>query len=103
MEISASCSNKTAEFVIHGDIDEKGAALLSKQFRELTDKNSVCELILDFKEVDYISSSGIGTLILFYKTMAGSRGKVSIKNVSKEIHGLFLDLDINKIINISKK
>jgi anti-anti-sigma factor len=100
MEISVLHEKNTACFVIGGDIDENGAEALSHHFRELTTKGSVTELILDFKAVKYIGSSGIGVIILFYKKLTQSGGKIRIKNVSREIHDLLSDLDINKIIGI---
>lgn len=100
MEISVLHEKDAAQFVISGDIDEKGAESLSQHFRELTAKGGVAELILDFKAVRYIGSSGIGVIILFYKKLTQSGGKIRIKNVSKEIYDLLSDLDINKIIGI---
>jgi len=101
MEFSVNREKNTTHFVISGDIDEKGAELLSHHFKELSAKKSVEELILDFKSVRYIGSSGIGVIILFYKKLAMSGGSIRIINVSGEISELLSDLDINKIIKIS--
>lgn len=100
MEISVVYEKSTVCFVICGDIDENGAELLSNHFRKLTAKASVVKLILDFKSVAYIGSSGIGAIILFYKKLVQSGGNIQIRNVSKEIYDLLSDLDINKIISI---
>ncbi|HAO22279.1 MAG: hypothetical protein BWK80_25595 [Desulfobacteraceae bacterium IS3] len=100
MEISVLQEKDTVYFVVGGDIDERGADMLTNQFRELTVKAAVTNLILDFKSVAYIGSSGIGAIILFYKKLAQSGGSISIRNVSKEIYDLLSDLDINKIIRI---
>jgi anti-sigma B factor antagonist len=102
MEISVLSERDTTRFVIDGDIDEKGAETLSNHFRELTAKTPVTKLILDFTSVAYIGSSGIGAIILFYKKLAQSGGSISLKNVSNEIFDLLSDLDINKIVTISK-
>lgn len=102
MEISVTQKNDSVQFVLHGDVDEKGAALLSRRFQELADKKAIRELVLDFQQVRYIGSSGIGLLILFYQTLASSGGKVHLKNVSSAIYDLFLELDIQTIMSISK-
>jgi anti-anti-sigma factor len=102
MEISVVSENNITQFVIKGDIDEKGAEILSNHFKRLTSKASMTQLVLDFRSVKYIGSSGIGVIILFYKKLAPSGGKVHIRNVSTEIYDLLADLDINKIIQVSK-
>lgn len=101
MEISVVYEKNIPHFVINGNIDEKGAETLSNHFRALTEKTVISELVLDFKSVQYIGSSGIGAVILFYKKLAPAGGKVRIINLSKEIYDLLSDLDINKIIQIS--
>ncbi len=102
MNVKVEQQGSFVRMVLDGDIDEKGADMLNKQFRDIK-KESLSELCLDFRKVNYIGSSGIGQLILFYKEMAPVRGKVKIENVSKEIYELLLDLDINKVIDIQKK
>ena len=102
MEIAVVSENNITHFVIKGDIDEKGAEILSNHFKGLASTASMTQLVLDFRSVKYIGSSGIGAIILFYKKLAPSGGKVHIRNASKEIFDLLSDLDINKIIQISK-
>ena len=84
MEVMVVQNNDTSVFTINGEIDEEGAALISNHFQEIKSKTSVKNLVLDFKNVEYIGSSGIGVIILFYKTLALSGGKVTIKNASKK-------------------
>lgn len=102
MEISVVNEHNITYFVIKGDIDEKGAEIISNHFKNLMGKTPITQMILDFRSVKYIGSSGIGAIILFYKKLAPSGGKVHIRNVSQEIFDLLSDLDINKIIQISK-
>jgi len=102
MEISVTQKDDTTRFVFQGDIDEKGAALLSRRFQELENRKSIRELVLDFQKVGYIGSSGIGLLILFYQTLASSGGKVRIEKVPAAIYDLFLELDIQTIMSVSK-
>lgn len=102
MEISVMQKDACVRFVLRGDVDEKGAALLGRHFQELGDKKSIRELVLDLGQVGYIGSSGIGLLILFYQTLAASGGRVRLEKVSSAIHDLFLELDLQTILSISK-
>ncbi|MGE0086649.1 MAG: STAS domain-containing protein [Desulfococcaceae bacterium] len=99
MNVTVSQQGTLVRMVLDGDIDEHGAETMNTRFQELG-KESFSELVLDFRKVKYIGSSGIGQLILFYKETAPLGKKVRIENVSKEIYDLLLDLDINKVISI---
>jgi len=101
MKIKVTHENGIARFAISGDIDEIGSETLERQFHEL-DKNAVKELIMDLGDVHYIGSSAIGQLLLFYKEISLSGGVMRIEKVSKELYALLLDLDINKLIQISR-
>lgn len=101
MKIAVTHENGSARFTISGDIDELGAETLERQFHEL-DTKTVKELVLDFRHVSYIGSSAIGQLLLFYKEMTLTGGVVRIEKVSKELYALLLDLDISKLIQISR-
>lgn len=102
MDISIKHEHGTAQFNIKGDIDEVGAEVLHLKFRELTSKTSLTKLVFDFKSVEYIGSSGIGTIILCYKKLAATGGKIFIVNVSDEIYDLLLDLDVNTVMTVKK-
>ncbi len=99
MNVTVSQQGTCVRMTLEGDIDEHGAEAMNARFQELA-RESFSELVLDFRKVKYIGSSGIGQLILFYKETAPLGIKVRIENVSKEIYDLLLDLDINKVISI---
>lgn len=101
MQVTVNHEKDHACFVIKGDIDEQGADILDNRFREL-DKKALRELVLDFKDVDYIGSSGIGQLILFYKELAITGIKLRIKNVASDIYDLLLEVDMHTVMTISK-
>lgn len=102
MKISVIQEAERARFVVEGDIDETGAATLRQRFKEFSGQYRVAEAVLDFRAVGYLSSSAVGAIILCYKTLALSGGRLRIENASRDIHELLMDLDIHKIIPIGK-
>ena len=54
--------------------------------------------VIDFKDTDFVSSVGIGTLLNLYKTLKGLKGELYFLNVSPELHNLFDEVNINKVI-----
>ncbi len=61
---------------------------LSQVIKHETNKSNV-KLLLDFKEVDFINSSGLGRLILAAKKLSEESGTLSIMNLSEELDELF--------------
>ncbi len=102
MDLALTHKEGRATLTIKGEIDESGAEVLKNRFREM-DRSSIEDIVLNFKDVDYIGSSGVGVLLLIYKDVAPTGGIVRVENVSRDIYDLFLDLEINTIINISKR
>ncbi|MCP4345191.1 MAG: SpoIIE family protein phosphatase [Desulfobacterales bacterium] len=101
MKITVNREKDHTCFVINGEIDEEGADILDKCFREL-DRSSLDQLVLDFKEVHYIGSAGIGQLILLYKEVATAGAEMRIKNTAKDIYDLLLEVNINTVMEVSK-
>lgn len=68
---------------INGRIDSSTApefdAFVSGKLDELE------ELILDFTEVEYISSAGLRVLLSAYKSMESQNGTMLVRGVNKEI------------------
>ena len=57
------------------------------------------ELILDFAEIDYVSSVGLRIILELYKQMK-EQGSMKLKNVSDEIMNLFQMTGFNKFLTI---
>ncbi|MFC1524110.1 STAS domain-containing protein [Thermodesulfobacteriota bacterium] len=102
MEITLNQEGNNAKIVIVGDIDESGAEQLKSNFNKLNLSNTK-EVVIDFARVNYVGSSGIGKLLLFYKNLAVNGGKIHIINVSNSLYDLFLELKLDSILSISKR
>ena len=90
--------NKTIMF-LSGSIDIPGAESLKKSLTQVLEGDSK-EITIDFKEVNFIGSSGIGKLLIFYKNFTSKGGKIYIENLSKEIKALFRAIKLDKLFNI---
>ena len=73
-------------FIIKGRLDITNAPILAEELenREYNDK----DLILDFSDVIYISSSGLRVLLIEQKKMKDNN-KVVILNVSEPVREIF--------------
>ena len=68
---------------IKGDLNVKTSPILED---ELTKSISgVKELVLDFADVEYISSAGLRVLLALEKTMRRQSGKMTLRNVNPAV------------------
>lgn len=58
------------------------------------------ELIIDFSEMVFIGSSGIGKLLLAYKRLDDLGGRLYITGLNKDIKDLFITFRLNEFFHI---
>lgn len=58
--------------------------------------------VLDFAGLDYISSAGLGVLLITQKRAMKSGGSLSIINVNSHIHDIFRFSGFDKIFKIER-
>ena len=85
-----------------GDIDHHSA----KEIRETIDfalESSLPEtLILDFKDVTFMDSSGIGLVMGRYKLMQSMNGQLRIQNVSSHMKKVMRLAGLDKLATFDK-
>lgn len=99
MNIKVERNGDIVTVFLSGSVDIPGAESLKKEFNNITESDPT-EVCIDFDEVNFIGSSGIGKLLLFYKKFTSKGGKVSIVNLNKEITALFKAIKLDKLFNI---
>jgi anti-sigma B factor antagonist len=57
---------------------------------------------LDFKNVRFMSSSFLGFLLKFHKSITQSRGKLKLRNLSKQLYEIFKITSLHKVFKIEK-
>jgi anti-anti-sigma factor len=102
MNIKQSILNNKAILYLSGNIDIPGSETLKAYFSELLENESIKEVLLDFNEVSFIGSTGVGRLLLFYKNFTSKGGKIRLVNLNEEIKNLFYALKLGKLFDILK-
>lgn len=86
MEIKKTTDNEKLTVAISGRVDTTTAPALEN---ELKDSYDSCEsLVLDFAQVEYISSAGLRVLLSAQKVMS-KKGGMKLVNVSEDIMEIF--------------
>jgi anti-anti-sigma factor len=88
MELYIRKKGTQVHFKVDGIIDEPGAEALNRCFRKL-DTANIKEIVMDFKNVGYIGSSGVCKLLRFHKELTAKGGRLRIENDTGNVHELF--------------
>lgn len=67
-----------------GEIDHHSASLIREKIDNTLSYKKPKHLILDFKNVSFMDSSGIGLVMGRYKLMQSFHGTLEIRNVTKQ-------------------
>lgn len=78
-------------------IQEMGAELLS-----LVDKENRGSILLNFTEVEFLSSMALGKLIALDKRIKTNNGKLKLCNIRPEIHEVFVFTKLTSLFDIKE-
>jgi len=85
---------------LKGDLDHHSADEARGLIDERIKNDKFNKLVIDFKGLDFIDSSGIGFVIGRYKVIRKCNGVIDIVNANKKVRRILDMSGIGKIINI---
>ena len=85
MKIKITQNDTAKQVALEGRLDTLTAPDLEK---ELTPLDGVTDLLIDCKDLEYISSAGLRVLLSLQKTM-NKQGSMSLTNVRQEVMEVF--------------
>jgi len=83
---------------LSGRLDTASSSEFEKKINELAD--GTIDIIMDLKELDYISSSGLHVLILAHKKLSVNNRKLAIKNAGGSVKEVFEMTGFNTIVTL---
>ena len=84
---------------VNGDIDINTAPEIKKVFDKMLSEKKE-KIVINFKEVSYVDSSGLATLVELLKNVRGYGGKLKLSNLSSKIRSLFEITKLEKLFDI---
>lgn len=73
---------------LDGHLDAHTAPQLEQQFQEMLDKRQY-NVVVNFRQLVYISSAGLGVFMAFIEDMRRNRGDIKLAGMSPKIYNVF--------------
>jgi anti-anti-sigma factor len=101
MEFKYGQQNGTLNVSIIGAVDNENAEELKNKFQELLQKD-FDQAVFDLTYVPFITSSGIGKFLIFYKNVVAKGKKMRIKGINDNLLELFKSIKLDQLFPIEK-
>ncbi len=83
-------------------VQEKAIQSTFEQLQRLVDEKPGRELVLDFRKVQFLSSSVLGRLVLLHKKVASAKGRLLLCGIAKEIFEVFKITKLDKVFTVKE-
>lgn len=100
MQINIEEKNGITVYRVAGDIDINTSPEVKRSF-DAAIKDKKEKIVVNLKDVGYVDSSGLATLVEILKNLRGYGGKIKLTNLSPKVMGLFEITKLNKLFDIS--
>ncbi len=90
----------TVEFEDRKILDELSITQIGEQLSELVASQPNIKLLLNFKNVEHLSSAALGMLITLDKQVKEERGRLKLSNIRPQIFEVFKITRLNRLFDI---
>lgn len=90
-------------FVDRKILDEQNIQVIGEQLFSLVDEEGRRKVLLNFANVEYLSSAALGKLITLNKKLQQAGGKLILCNIDAQIYEVFEITKLDKFFKIMKE
>lgn len=98
MTMTKKLDGKKLTAAVEGRLDTLTAPALETQL--LPALNGIESLVIDFKDLTYISSAGIRVLVQAAQTMDGQNGEMKIINANPDVKSIFTMTGLTNVLGV---
>ncbi len=88
------------EFIDRNILDEANIQAISDEISGLIDNTSTPQILINFANVDHLSSAALGALITINNKTNEKDGTLRLANIDPQIYEVFVITRLNKLFNI---
>ena len=81
-------------------LDDSALLRIRDELLVLADEPGNPSLVLDFRNVDYVSSMALGTLVRMQKKLRASGRRMTLVNLSPQVHEVFVVTRLDKFLRL---
>jgi anti-sigma B factor antagonist len=81
-------------------LDEANIQQIGDEIKAIIEKEPKPRLLIDFKDVDHLSSAALGTLITINNRVRALTGQLRLCNIDPQIYQVFVITKLNKLFEI---
>ena len=100
IEVSESASISVVRFQDQKIIDPEAIQELGQELFDLVERDDRKKLVLNFENVEFLSSAALGKLITFEKKAKRNDSELILTNISPEIFQVFAITNLDKLFQI---
>ena len=100
IEVTMQGEVTVVRFVDRKILDEANIQELGTELFKLVEQEKRKSLLLNFSNVEFLSSAALGKLITLDKKMKAMGGKLKLSNIRPEIYEVFAITKLNKLFDI---
>ena len=102
MSVKIEVKDEVVIAYLSGDIDHHTAKPMREEIDAAADKNMTSLLVLDFKDVTFMDSSGIGLVMGRYKLLSPRGCELAVTNPSPQIYKVMNLAGLRRLAKIEK-
>lgn len=89
-----------AKFTDKKILDENNIQVIGNQMFGIVEEDGAKKIVLDFSNVEYLSSAALGKLITMEKKVKMAAGKLRLCSIRPDIYEVFAITKLNKLFDI---
>lgn len=100
LNLSQSSGVSVVTFADSKIIDEEEIQELGQELYNLVEKDELKKIVLNFSNVEFLSSAALGKLISFEKKVRNNKADLVLTNIRPEIYEVFAITKLTKLFQI---
>ncbi|HNQ85407.1 MAG TPA: STAS domain-containing protein [Deltaproteobacteria bacterium] len=100
MDVATRISGDTLYVKISGPVDTPAAEILRTELNKIASQKPQ-KVVMDLSTVPTMGSSGIGKILMFFKSLDGAKASFEIKGIHENLFNIFKAVKLDKLFPIS--
>jgi anti-sigma B factor antagonist len=88
------------EFIDRNILEEASIQQIGEEISQLIDQSNNPKILINFANVEHLSSAALGTLITINNKVRSKTGQLRLSNIDPSIYDVFVITKLNKLFQI---